>query len=288
MFLRRALVASVVALAALASSCSRKSTPESDTSKATRASADVNPDSGWAAELGQMLIVPGDSENAAVVLFPRAPSPHLVSSRPLALFNTGGDSIAARLTMTPADAQQCGDAPIVHMRDVVRAPWAIGLLGRSASMVRVDSIESMASGDSARLAADLSRLASSIPIDADSRFVGLPFAVLAARKFDADGKPIVLAHLVRRVNQEATPLEEHTLVIAQRGAAGEPASLLFSQRSEGKEETAEHFEILSVAKAAGAVFVLIARDQEAQTEYEILERSGDGTWRERWRRTLTC
>ena len=270
------------------SGCGRDSTPKGDTTTGTRASAATDPDSGWAPELGQMLIVPGDSENAAVVLFPHAPSPHLVSSLPLALFNTGGDSVAARVAMTPADAQQCGDAPIVHMRDVVRVPWAVGLLRKSATVVRLDSIESMATADSVRLAAELSRLASAIKIDADSRFVGLPFAVFTARRFEVDAKMIVLAHMVRRVNQEATPLEEHTLVVAQRAAASEALTLVFSQRSEGKEETAEHFEILSVVKAGAAVFALVARDQEAQTEYEILERAADGSWRERWQRTLTC
>ena len=282
----RALVSALIGTAVVAG-CGRRS-PSADSASTEAPVASTAVDSAWAPEVGEMLVVPGDSENSAVVLFPSSPSARLVSSRALTLFNTAGDSIGARLAMTPADAQVCGDAPIVHMRDVVRVPWSVGLLGRSVTALKLDSIEAMSPADSARLAADLSRLASAIALEPSSRFQGLPFAVLTARHASVDGKDVVLAHLVRRVNQEASPMEEHTLVIAERAKAGEAPTLAFSQRSQGKEETAEHFEILAVERGPHSVLALIARDQESQTRYELLERSQDGTWRVRWNRTLTC
>jgi len=282
----RALLSGVIC-AAVIFGCGRES-PSADSSTTQAAVTSSAADSAWVPEVGDMLVVPGDSENSAVVLFPTAPSARLVSSRALTLFNTAGDSIGARLAMTPADAQVCGDAPIIHMRDVVRVPWSVGLLGRNVAALKLDSIEAMPPGDSAKLAADLSRLASGIALDAGSRFQGLPFAVLTARRAVVEGKDIVLAHLVRRVNQEASPMEEHTLVVAERAKAGDAATLAFSQRSEGKEETAEHFEILALERGAHSVLALVARDQESQTRYELLERSPDGTWRVRWNRTLAC
>lgn len=249
-----------------------------------------SPDSTWVSELGQLLVVPSDSDNAAVVLFPSSPSPSLVSSRTLTLLNAAGDSAVTRLSLTPADSQQCGDAPIVHIRDAVRAPWSVGLLARAVSPVRMDSIEALAPADSARLTAEVARLASGLPTAQDSRFTGLPFVVLTARRF-VDGRlRLVVAHLVRRLNQEAAPLEERTFLIAERteGAADAPYAVTFSIRSQGSEENAEHFEILSAVRGTESVLLLIARDQDARTRYEVLERRREGGWLTRWSRTLSC
>jgi len=154
----------------------------------------------------------------------------------------------------------------------------------------MDSIESLLSADSARFAADLARLASAQPTTRDSRFAGLPFVVLSARRFEVRGQGIVVAHLVRRLPQEATPLEEHSLVIAERPASApsSPYGVTYFQRSEGTEETADHYEVLAAIRGAETTFLLLARDQEARTSYEILERAKSGGWRIRWARTLAC
>jgi hypothetical protein len=140
------------------------------------------------------------------------------------------------------------------------------------------------------LAADLARLASGLATQPGSRFTGLPFAVLGAHRFASDGRQYLVGHLVRRLNQEAAPGEERTFVIAERSAAtpGEPYIVTHSQRSEGSEDTAEHFELLAVVRGTEAPLLLLARDQLSKTTYEILERNPDGTWRTRWSRTLAC
>ena len=163
-------------------------------------------------------------------------------------------------------------------------------MARSAKLLRTDSIEALSSADSARLAADLARLASALTTQPGSRFTGLPFAVLGAHRFESDERQYLVGHLVRRLNQEAAPREERTFVIAERPAAtrGEPYVVTYSQRSEGSEDTAEHFEVLAVMRGTDSPLLLLARDQLSKTTYEILERSADGTWRTRWSRTLDC
>jgi hypothetical protein len=154
----------------------------------------------------------------------------------------------------------------------------------------MDSIEALPSADSARLAADLARLASALPMQKTSRFTGLPFAVLGAHRFESNGRQVVVAHLVRRLNQEAAPLEERTLIIAERpspAAKGEPYVVTHSLRSEGSEDTAEHFEVLAAIRGRQAPMLLLSRDQLSRTTYELLERADDG-WRTRWSRTLSC
>jgi hypothetical protein len=152
----------------------------------------------------------------------------------------------------------------------------------------MDSIEALPSADSARLAAELARLASALPSRSNSRFSGLPFAVLGAHRFVMNGRQFLVGHLVRRLNQEAAPLEERTLVIAERATPSEPYTLTHSARSEGSEETAEHFETLAAVAGREFPLVLLARDQLSRTTYQLLERSGDGVWHARWSRALAC
>ena len=150
---------------------------------------------------------------------------------------------------------------------------------------------SLSAGDSARLAADLSRMASAAAANARSRFTGLPFAVIAAQRLTADDRELLIGHLARRLPQEAAPLEERTLLIAERPASASPGDrfdLAYSRRSDGTEDTVEHFEILAALHGRRGVLLLLARDQLSQTTYELLERTADGRWRARWSRTLTC
>ena len=242
----------------------------------------------WSPELGLMLVVPSDSENAAVVLYPDEPSAQLVASAPTTLLSIAGDT--ARVTLSLADSQQCGDAAVVRLNGDAPASWSVGLLRRSGTLLRMDSIETLPSADSARLAADLARLASALSTHKDSRFTGLPFAVLAAHRFATDSQQFLLGHLVRRLNQEAAPLEERTLLVAERPRSSPAGSykVTYSQRSEGSEDTAEHFEALGAFRGRRSTLLVIARDQPSATTYEVLERSSNGTWKSRWSRSLSC
>src|SRR5438445_4143950 len=206
-------------------SCKRKPAPggagsASDTARAINAA--TNAASDWASELGQMLVVPSDSDNTAVVLYPNDPNARLMGSQLTTLVNAAGDT--TRVELVALDSQECGDAPVVRLNGAAPPSWSVGLMARSAKLVRTDSIEALSSADSARLAADLARLASALATQRGSRFTGLPFAVLGAHRFEADGRQYLVGQLVRRLNQEAAPREERTFVIAERPAAtlGEP------------------------------------------------------------------
>jgi hypothetical protein len=243
----------------------------------------------WLGELGELLVVPSDSDNTAIVLYPDTPSVRAISAARVLLLEPGGDSVVARLVPAPPDTLQCGDAPRVRIASPLNAAWSVGLAKRTASQLRTDSIETLPSADSARFAADLARLASSIPGAAGSRFHGLPFVVLAARRFVAGGRQIVTGHVVRRLNQEATPLEEHTFLVAERPASApvDPFVVTYHLRSEGTEESAEHYDMLGALAGRSGPLILIAREQESHASYEILQRDSTA-WRVRWARTLSC
>ena len=281
----------VVALAAAVSfSCDR---PE----PATRGdSADTNapiaqpaarPSRGsWATELGDMLVVPADSISVLVV-YPEHPDGPSVGSAPVALLGPGGDTVAAGATLALDDTLQCGDAAIAHLAAPLTG-WTFGVRGGSARGVRLDSVEAFPPRDSARVVAELARLASTLTAQSRSRFTGLPFAVLQARRFPVDGAEAIAAHLVRRLPQEAAPLEEHTLIIAERRGADGPYTAVFSQESQGTEETAQYFDAIGASRAGTTTFLVLVRDATSRTEYQILERTGAGRWRVRWSRPLGC
>lgn len=283
------LVAAVCATLALGA-CDKPASQEAgDTAAPTAPLAAETPVSWtgtWAPEFGDVLVVPSDTDNTAIVLYPDG-APEALGTRRLNLFATGGDTAVAAITVSGVDSLECGGAPVVRLSGGAFGTWAMGLSVRDG-VLRGDSIESMAPRDSARLVASLARLASAIGASEESRFSGLPFAVARARRFTLGRTRVVAAHVVRKVPQEASPLEEHTFLIAERPVDGDSLALRYHQRSEGTEETAEHFEVLSAIAGGPSMLMLVARDNVSGTRYQILERSAAGSWRIRWTRSLRC
>jgi hypothetical protein len=231
-------------------------------------------------------VVPADAESTAIVLYPDTPDNALLARTQLSLVTAAGE-VAAQARATAADSLECAGAPVVRLSAGSQGSWALGLAA-SVRVIQTDSIESLARPDSARLVANLARLASTVSADTETRFSGLPFAVVRARRFTLGNTRVVAAHLARKLPQEASPLEEHTFVIGERRVGADSLTLRFSARSEGSEETAERFEVLGVVAAAGTTLLLVARDQAARVRYEVLERIADGSWRVRWARPLGC
>lgn len=237
--------------------------------------------------LGALFVVPGDSAGAGIVIYPEAPTAQLVGSAPLTLLAPSGDSTRASAALVTTDSQVCGEAPLVRIQDSLATAWSVAVLG-SAAPVPLDSIDVLSRRDSTRLVAELARLASTIPMQSDSRFKGLPFAVSSARRFENDGRQVVVSQLVRRVPHEAAPVEEHTFIVAERDSLSSSLAMAFQARSEGTEETAEQFEVLAVLRGTRTVWLLLSRDNTAQTTYQVLERVSPGVWRLRWSRVLSC
>src|SRR6476659_7863184 len=86
------------------------------------ARADSSPDSGgavphsnrgssnWDPELGALFVVPSDTDNVAVVLFPDDEDAGVPATARVTLLGPGGDT--AQMTMSRTDSLQCGDAPM--------------------------------------------------------------------------------------------------------------------------------------------------------------------------------
>lgn len=261
--------------------------------------------STWDARLGPVLLVSGSTPDLATIVVGD-------SSRSGADTVTEREAIAIRSTpallLGRSDSVQLGlmqDARIGKVEDTdctgwpawhitsakagtQLAPWSIGFVGATVQPVRMDSIESLSRADSARLAAEVTRLASTLPSAGAERFVGLPFTVISLWRFRAGpGVEGVAANLVRHVNEEARPSEERTLVIAERDSSrrDERFTLAYYDRSQGSEETVESRDILALARpsADAQPMLIVGRDYGDGMAYAIIQRDPSGRWRERWR-----
>lgn len=286
---RGALLPLVLVAGMSLAGCDRSAVPatEETTPASAAASTPARADaSDWIPSLGTMLVVPLDSQTGAV-LFPAFPSPRLVSMSRLRLVDASGAGGEVGAALLEADSAVCGEAAVVRVADARAIPWSVALAGAGVSPLPMDSLAALVPADSARTVAELARLASALPIRGDSRFKGLPFVVLSARRFELGARRVLVGHLVRRVPHEAAPVEEHTLLVTE-SATGGPLSLGFHLRTEGTEDVADQYDALAALSGAAGTWLIISRENDARAVYVALERASDGRWRVRWSRVLSC
>ena len=164
-------------------------------------------------------------------------------------------------------------------------PWNVGFVGGVVSPLPMDSVQSLGRADSLDALANMTRLASAMPGDSAGRFAGLPFVVRSVWRFSPPGGLQTFVALVRRqINQEATPLQEHTLIVAERSPTDSTPSAVYSERSYGDEETIESRDLLAavVLGTGRNVALVIGRDFGNAASYGVVERGDDGKWRARW------
>ena len=130
--------------------------------------------------------------------------------------------------------------------------WSVGFQSGHATALPMDSMMGLPSADSARRAAAIARAASALPDDTAAAFRGLPFAVRDAHQFILpSGDTVLAAEVVRRLNQEASPQEEHLLIVLERdtlagpGGAPPPFVVAYSERTSGPEDDVESSEMLA-------------------------------------------
>jgi hypothetical protein len=304
-----AAIARLVCVSALASlgACERRQVPPRTDSTAiattTMDSAAVRKrTNGWNLAAGPALLVQGLTREQAVVLFPSANDSDAVaqldsaslSAAPITLLGRGGARYSAQLGDPPSDENE--DCERWPLRSITGKPdngaWSVGFLDGRVSALPLDSVDVLSSRDSMALVAEASRLASSVTLPSGPSFQGLRFTVHDIRRFQArPGVQALVAHLIRRVNQEASPQEEQTLLIAERdsGVTSGPYRLAYSERAFGREEQVVTPEVLAALRVAGSAqpSLVVARDNDEGVVYALLERTGSRRWRVRWTSGVT-
>ena len=254
----------------------------------------------WDTSVGPFVVVPAGSSNAAYVIFPEFTSDSALDSVSFSLdvarrvkvelFADGQAAGIARVATLGIDrVENCTAWPTARLEledgtGDLRS-WNAGFVAGRTEPVAFDSLQGLRRSDSTRVAIDLARVASALPGDTALAFRGRPFVVRQAHRMIIEGRQTILAEIVRTVNQEAAPLQEHLVVVAERDSAStEPYKAAYFERSIGLEDALETTEVLAVARTreSRTLIILLSRYYGDGGSYSLLERHGRGTWRLRW------
>lgn len=250
---------------------------------------------GWEVAAGPVLLVAGPSPDEALVFFGAGggANPPLdtgaVDQATATLFGRDTSRFTATLELPAGnDNAECRVWPLrnLHARGAGGA-WSVGFVSPNVTPIPLDSVDALPARDSMALAAEASRLASTVTTNTSPAFQGLRFTAHDIRRFDvAPGVQALAAHLTRRVNQEADPQEEQTLLIAERDSS-DPAGryqLAYAERSFGKEEQVSTSELVAAVRLGtnAPPTLVVARDGENGLAYAMLERTGPHRWRVVW------
>lgn len=304
MTLRRSAVALLLLLAGAA--CERgaprqadKQPQSSDTLQSRQDSAGVQMDADWRDENGPVLAISGDSAGTAILVLPALDTPRtsmddVDSLRDLEveLFSTNGRVGNGRLrprVSAQSDAEECAEWPVAQVissKGTRAARWSVGFATGSATALAMDSLAGLHQPDSARLAAEIAKLASVMPNDTAPMFRGLPFRVQTAYRVHFGGSTIIIATVVRMINQEANARSEHLLLVAEQELNVPPSKLTlrYSERVSGPEESTETVDVLAVLLLGPErrPTVVLGRSDDSGTAFALVERSPSGTWTLQW------
>jgi hypothetical protein len=284
----RASAATVLLLLMVA--CRRERQPSRAETTATPApppaeSSAVAP-SNWNVGAGPVLLVSGDSPTRAFLIAPSENGDAAIAALPrpasATLFSRAGVVQTADLP-TIVDSGGCAVASLSAAPPP--RPWSVGFIGGVVAPIPVDSIGSISNTDSSRYVTWLNRLASALPNDSSGRFSGLPFVVRSISRFPIpDGPQIIVGTLSRQLNQEATPLQERTFIIAEETRGDSTLVAAYGERSYGDEETIESRELLAalLIGESRTPAIVISRDFGNDVAYALLERAGAAKWRKQW------
>jgi hypothetical protein len=294
-------------LVAALAACERKApAPRNDTavpqvtlpdSETTDSVATIAPWDSSAA--GPILVIPAASPQEAMVVLPRytdgagLDTAHFVVDgvRGLSVDLFGHANMIGKATVAsttlPERVEDCGTWPTAHLASAgAIAPWTVGFVSGHAEALPTDSIEGLAHADSSRLAGEVARMSSSLPNDTAQAFRGLPFVVRSLRRFEpVPGTQTIVAEVVRTLSMEASPKQEHILVVAERDSANAPWTPVHVERSSGTEEELASTYVLGVVRLGPTKrpTIVLGRDLGEGSTYSLLERSpSTKRWRVRW------
>jgi hypothetical protein len=257
---------------------------------------------GWDQSLGRVMILPlaGDNTKAGVVL-PGLTDSTLASTTQFELngldtisvdlFNQDGQVGQARLHMVSQrpDATGCVNWPVASFLGPIAPTWRIGLESGRGVGLKLNMLAGMHGGDSARFVNDVLGAALGLTNTGDSVFRGLPFSVKRGSQINTVPSSVIVAEVVRKINEEANPREEHILLVAERPAASAGYRVMFTSRTAGAEESLETSDVLAAIqlKPTNQPVIVIGIDYEDGGKIGLLERSSDGSWKLRWKSAYT-
>ena len=262
------------------------------------------PGTGWDSTAGPVLVlaIPRMLTNVAIVLpgltdSTLAATFHFelrgLANIPVDLFTPSGlvGSSALHVSSQESDSTGCVAWPVGELVGEVPTTWRVALEKGRATGLRLDSIAtpSSAHGDSSAIVAYVLKAALSLTSVSDSAFRGIPFTVRQGYRFETPVLTVLIAEVVRKINEEANPREQHILFLAERARNSTEYHVAFQKRSAGAEESLETSEILAALylTASNHLAVVLTFDYEDGGKIGLLERVSADSWQVVWRSAYT-
>jgi hypothetical protein len=286
----------------LALACRDKTGNGTDAGRSLPAVFSLGPTSNtnWNVNAGPlMLLSAGNSSDSVAIVLPEATDSTIeliqgvappVSGLVFDLFSRNGkiDSTTVLPQKTGLDTT-CTTWPVGRTQSA-RPEWRVGFVRGHVNPIPLDSIGSLPSADSAMLAASLTQTAATLSVSSDPTFRRLPFRVQSAYTFRLDSVEVVIADIVRTLNEEANPRIEHLLLIGERptGSKGKYAVGYFS-RIAGAEETMQATEVLAALRIGASKIpaIVVSVESEEGVQLGLIERTGPDQWHPTWKSAYT-
>lgn len=298
------LLSLLVCSVALTSCGQRRDVQQPDTvavhpSPSSSATTPDSTNNGWDERAGTFFIVPGSSAESALVIYPEYSSDQSIEAAHFDIRRAANASVeltrdgetlgSARLTNVVVDqVEDCSAWPRAQVvsngpGQSIPTDWSVGL----ASSVRrfpLAQLAHMSEKDSVRFVIALARLASGIADDTSTVFRGRPFVVRQVTMVRADSLPFLFGEVIRSIDQEAMPLQEHLTILAEPDATQVGGyRVAYFERSTGSEETVETTELLAAFAPDGVTLqLLVSRELGEGVAYAVFSRDAGRSWHVRW------
>lgn len=207
------------------------------------------------------------------------------------LFNVNGlvGTSVLQVASQSNDPTGCVRWPTGTLNGSVPPGWKVALEKGRAAGIPLDSMEGLTGEDSAQFIADVLKAARSLTGGPDPVFRGIPFFVRKGYRLKTPGSSVVIGDVVRRINEEANPREEHLFLLAERSGNDTTYRVGFHTRSAGPEEALETSEMLSALrlKRSARIAMMITFDYEDGGKIGLLERVAPNNWQVVWKSAYT-
>jgi hypothetical protein len=288
---------SLVGIIACSERTVSKSPDSVQTLRGTVTLAGSSEKTGWDTTAGPVMILTGSraATDAAVVLpgltdSSLASISHFdlgrLSNLPVDLFGAQGflGSSTLQIISQSSDSAGCVSWPMGRLGGSPSSSWRIGFEKDRASGIPLDSMESMTRADSTRITSVVLGIVKSLRTSSDSVFSGIPYSIRKGYRILLPTGTVLVAEVVRKINEEANPREEHELVLAEDVGGGRYKSG-FYVRSAGSEETLETVQLLAVVRlrASDQPVIILTFDYEDGGKIGLLERLSSINWQVTWK-----
>ena len=294
-----------VLLIGVIEACSTDKKPEADTTVVASTPANqptISPvNTGWQDSIsGPALVLPVADNSAAVSIVLPMMNDSILShdstvdadalrGATIDLFDRSGPAGSAQLLSRAqsSPSEGCLAWPVLSLREPTAKPWQVGFKTGAAISIPLDSLEAVTPSDSVSITTELARLASALPASNDPAFQGLPFSV---RKAYRTKQGILIGDIVRKINEEANPREEHLLLIAEPNPSDRAHYVtVFHSRAAGSEEAVRTSDVLAAVqfKRNKRIALVVSFGYENGNRAALIERMSNGSWKVTWRSAYT-